>query len=245
MGMTILPAIDLQDGACVRLRQGRAEEATVYSANPVEMALHWQAEGGEYLHVVDLSGAFAGHPVHGDVIARMVEALSIPVEVGGGIRTDADIETVLGWGVDRVILGTRACASPEAVADLAERYGERLAVGIDARDGRVQVQGWTETTDVLATELAAALSQQGVRTVIYTDTARDGMLGGVNAEAMAAICDAVQAHTGVIASGGVSTVADIQRLRALDRANLTGAIVGKALYEQSVTVAALKEQAAC
>jgi len=239
MTIAILPAIDLKGGQCVRLRQGRAEDVTVYSSDPVDMALHWQNEGGDYLHVVDLDGAFEGRPVHGEVIGRMAKALSIPMEVGGGLRTDEDIETVLALGVDRVILGTRACDSPETLERLVERYGDRLAVGIDARDGWVQVKGWTETTRSKATELAARLSGMGVKTIIYTDTARDGMLHGVNAEAMAALCDAVGCD--VIASGGVSSVDDIKALAALGKSNLSGAIVGKALYERRVSIADMKE----
>jgi phosphoribosylformimino-5-aminoimidazole carboxamide ribotide isomerase len=237
--LSILPAIDLKNGQCVRLLQGRADAVTVYSSDPAEMARHWEQQGGDYLHVVDLDGAFQGHPVHLDEIRRIAEALSIPFEVGGGIRTDADIEQLLALGADRVILGTRACDSPETLDHLVQRYGARLAVGIDARDGLVQVKGWTETTGNRATELAARISALGVQTLIYTDTARDGMLHGVNTEAMAAICAAVDCR--VIASGGVSTPEDIRALKALDLSNLTGAIVGKALYEQRVTVAQMKE----
>lgn len=239
MKIAILPAIDLKGGQCVRLRQGKAEDVTVYSSDPVEMALHWQKEGGDYLHVVDLDGAFEGRPVHGDVIGRIAKALSIPVEVGGGLRTDADIDAVLALGVERVILGTRACDSPGTLEKLVQRYGDRLAVGIDARDGLVQVKGWTETTGSKATELAARMSEMGVRTIIYTDTARDGMLDGVNAVAMAAMCDAVESN--VIASGGVSSGDDIKALSALDKSNLSGAIVGKALYENRVTIEELKK----
>ena len=238
MTIAILPAIDLKDGKCVRLRQGKAEDVTVYSSDPVDMALQWEKEGGDYLHVVDLDGAFEGRPVHGEVIGRIAKALSIPVEVGGGLRTDEDIEHILGLGVDRVILGTRACDSPETLERLVRRYGARLAVGIDARDGMVQVKGWTETTGSKATELGARMSAMGVKTIIYTDTARDGMLHGVNTAAMAAICDAVECN--VIASGGVSSVEDIKALAALGKPNLAGAIVGKALYEGRVTIEALK-----
>jgi len=236
--ITILPAIDLKGGQCVRLRQGRADDVTVYSSDPVEMALHWEREGGTYLHVVDLDGAFAGKPAHSEVIGRIAQALTIPFEVGGGLRTDEDIETILGLGADRVILGTRACDSPEALGALARRYGERLAVGIDARDGLVQTKGWTETSSARATDLAVRMCDLGVRTIIYTDTARDGMLHGVNAEAMAAMCDAARAE--IIASGGVSSVEDVRRLAALGRPNLTGAIVGKALYEKRVTIRELR-----
>lgn len=239
MSIDVLPAIDLKDGCCVRLRQGRAEDVTVYSEDPVAMALQWQEQGGDWLHVVDLDGAFEGHPVHADVIGRIVDALSIPVEVGGGLRTDTDIKRLLDVGVERVIVGTRACESPDMLTDWLQQFGHHLAVGIDARDGQVQVKGWTETTGVLATDLAAQMGKMGVQTLIYTDTARDGMLEGVNATAMAAMCDATS--SAVIASGGVSSVEDIRRLAELQRANLKGAIVGKALYEQRVTIAAMKE----
>lgn len=241
MNIPILPAIDLKNGQCVRLRQGKADEVTVYSSDPVEMALHWQNQGGDYLHVVDLDGAFQGHPVHQDIIARIVEALSIPVEVGGGLRTTEDIATLLNVGVDRVIIGTRACDAPDTLGEWVKQFGgERIAVGIDARDGQVQVKGWTETTGALATELATQMSGLGVQTIIYTDTARDGMLDGVNINAMAAMLDAAP-QCGIIASGGVSTVEDIKGLAALERPNCAGAIVGKALYEGRVTIEALKQ----
>ncbi len=238
MSIAILPAIDLKDGQCVRLRQGRADDVTVYSPDPVRMARHWADAGGDYLHVVDLDGAFEGAPVHQEVIGRMVEAIDIPVEVGGGLRTDEDIQQLLGLGVARVILGTRACASPEHLAELIERFGDRIAVGIDARDGQVQVKGWTETTAMKATDLARQMGEAGVATIIYTDTARDGMLHGVNVDAMAAICKATESE--VIASGGVSSADDIRALSQLQCANLTGAIVGKALYEERVSIAELK-----
>ena len=230
--MIIIPAIDLKDGRCVRLRQGRADDAKVYSENPVDMARHWVAEGGQYLHVVDLDGAFQGRPVHLDRIRDIVAAISIPVEVGGGLRTDADIQAVLDAGVARAIIGTRALADGPALERLADRFGERLAVGIDARDGFVQVKGWVETTGVRATDLAVRADRLGIRTLIFTDTATDGMMRGVNAPAIDALCAAVQCQ--VIASGGVSSADDVVALRALQRPNLLGAIVGKALYEGAV-----------
>jgi phosphoribosylformimino-5-aminoimidazole carboxamide ribotide isomerase len=233
-GVTPIPAIDLKGGQCVRLRQGRADDVTVYSADPVEMARRWEAEGGTYLHVVDLDGAFEGHPVHLDVLRAIVDAVSMPVETGGGIRTDEDLRAVLDTGVDRAILGTRAFADPEALGALVEEFGARLAVGVDARDGKVQVRGWTETTGALAIDLARRADELGVRTIIYTDTATDGMLKGPNIEAMDALCRAVQCN--VIASGGVTTADDMARLRALGHDNLVGAIVGKALYEGVVTL---------
>ena len=230
----VIPAIDLKGGQCVRLKQGRAEESTVYSEDPVAMARHWEAEGGRYLHVVDLDGAFEGRPVHTELIGRIVEAVTIPVEVGGGLRTDDDVARLLDKGVSRVILGTRAWADPEEVHRLVGRYEDAIAVGIDARDGHVQVRGWTETTELKAIELAQLIDDAGVATIIYTDTSRDGMLTGVNAEAMKAMCDAVSCR--VIASGGVGSDGDIRALRALECPNLIGVIVGKALYEGRVNL---------
>ncbi len=239
--MRIYPAIDLKDGQCVRLRQGRADAVTVYSDDPVAMARHWVEEGGDWLHVVDLDGAFSGHPVHRDVVAAMAAAIPVPIEFGGGLRTDADISSMLEAGVRRVVLGTRACAEPEALANLVRQFGDRLAVGIDARGGKVQVKGWVETTDTLAVDLAIQVARLGVRTIIYTDTATDGMLVGPNVAGVKALCEAVACH--VIASGGVSRTEDVARLAALRLPNLEGVIVGKALYEGSVTVAGLRQAA--
>jgi phosphoribosylformimino-5-aminoimidazole carboxamide ribotide isomerase len=240
--ITIIPAIDLKGGKCVRLKQGLANEETVYSDSPAEMAKQWQKEGGEFLHVVDLDGAFEGAPVHVEELKAICEAIRIPVEIGGGIRTDEDIETLLATGVTRVILGTRACEHPEELARLVEKFGgEKIAVGIDARDGKVQTKGWVETTDVNAVDLAKQVDAAGVGTIIYTDTSRDGMLDGVNAFEMGKICSAVKCE--VVASGGVSSVDDMKRLAALNCDNLTGAIVGKALYEEAVTIKQLAKVA--
>ncbi len=236
--MIILPAIDLKDGRCVRLRQGRADDATVYSDNPVEMAKHWVDEGGEYLHVVDLDGAFEGRPIHLDVIKRIADAISIPVEVGGGLRTDEDIARVLDAGVSRAIVGTRAFADPDSLAETVSRFGEHVAVGIDARDGNVQVKGWVETTNMRAVDLARKADEMGVGTLIVTDTATDGMMVGTNVAAMDEICKAVSCR--LIASGGVTTPDDIRALSQLGHPNLYGAIVGKALYEETTTLAELK-----
>jgi len=235
--IVVLPAIDLRGGRCVRLRQGRADEETTFSDDPVAMARRWAEQGARWMHVVDLDGAFEGRPVHTDLIARMVDAAGIPVEVGGGLRTDADIDATLAAGAARVILGTRVCADPDDAARLAGRYGDRLAVGIDARDGIAQVRGWTEGGSLRAVDLARRMERAGVRTLIVTDIGRDGMMQGVNTAAMAEVCDAVSCR--VIASGGVATLADMTALRALGRVNLWGAIVGRALYENTVTVPAL------
>jgi phosphoribosylformimino-5-aminoimidazole carboxamide ribotide isomerase len=231
----------LQGGQGVRLRQGKAEDSTVYHENPVEMARNWKELGAEYLHLVDLDGAFEGKPVHTQVIRDITTSVGIPVEIGGGIRTDEHAAELIEAGVDRVIIGTRALEDLDGLADLVKRFGRHIAVGIDARDGWVQVRGWTVTTERDAAELSADVVALGVETIIYTDTARDGMLGGVNHSAMDRICEAASCE--VIASGGVSTVGDIERLKELGRSNLTGAIVGKALYEKTVTLPELIQAA--
>ncbi len=235
--MIILPAIDLKGGRCVRLQQGRADQVTVYDMDPVEQALAWQEQGAEELHVVDLDGAFKGEPCHSEVIGRIVAALRIPVEVGGGLRSDEHIECLLDRGVARAIIGTRALDSLESLRGLVERFGERLAVGIDARDGFVQVRGWVETTGTRAVDLAQQAVEAGVQTIIYTDTATDGMLAGPNVAAMDEMCRSVGCR--VIASGGVSTAEDVVALKGLGHANLYGAIVGKALYDGKTTMAEL------
>jgi len=236
--MIILPAIDLKDGKCVRLRQGRAEDITVYSDDPVDQARAWLEQGAEQLHVVDLDGAFQGEPKHAEVIAQIVKAIGIPVEVGGGLRTDAQIERLLQAGVARAIIGTRALESRDALAALVRRFGDAIAVGIDARDGFVQVKGWVETTGTRATELAKQAESAGVKTIIYTDTATDGMLGGPNLAALRQMCGTVCCR--VIASGGVSAPEHVSALKALQCANLYGAIVGKALYDGKTTLAAMR-----
>lgn len=233
--MVILPAIDLKDGKCVRLRQGRADEVTVYGDDPAEQARDWRGQGGAELHVVDLDGAFDGEPRHAEVIRRIIEAFGGPVEVGGGLRTSEALNAVLEAGAARAIIGSAALEDPAFLAEAVELYGDRIAVGIDARDGYVQTKGWVETTKTLATELAAAVAKVGVRTIIYTDTATDGMLGGPNLTQMAAICDAAPTCQ-ITASGGVSSPFDIKNLKALQRPNLRAAIVGKALYDGRTTL---------
>ncbi len=239
---TVIPAVDIRGGRCVRLRQGLAAEETVYADDPVQAAREWERQGAAWLHVVDLDGAFAGRPVNADLIGRLIRSVSIPVEVGGGLRTDADLRRLLDLGAARVILGTRACRDADALGPLAARFGDQLAVGIDARAGRVQVQGWTETLGLEALEFAARLDRAGVRTLVVTDTATDGMLQGPNLKAIAAICG--QVSCAVIASGGVSTADDVAALCRLKRPNLKGAIVGKALYDSKVTLQALQAASA-
>ncbi len=240
--MIILPAIDLKDGKCVRLRQGRASDVTVYSDAPVAQALHWRDQGAQELHVVDLDGAFAGEPQHAPVIAQIVAAIGIPVEVGGGLRTDTHIEELLQAGATRAIIGTRALESSSVLAALVERFGDAIAVGIDARDGLVQVKGWVETTTTRAADLACQVAAAGVKTIIYTDTATDGMLGGPNLPAMLEICRAAPLCN-IIASGGVSAPEHVTALRNLNCPNLYGAIVGKALYDEKTTLAAMMQAA--
>lgn len=243
MALTIYPAIDLQGGRCVRLRQGRAAEATVYGDDPVATARHWHAEGARALHVVDLDGAFRGAPAHAGLIARIAAALPIPVQAGGGLRTDEHVALLLATGVARVILGTRASADEEAVARLVARHGEgRVVAGIDARDGWVQVRGWVETTAIRATELARRLADRGVKTIVYTDTATDGMLAGPNIAALDRLCRAVSCE--VIAAGGIRGPEDIRALAELGHGHLAGAIVGKALYEGRATLPELLAAAA-
>ena len=228
--MVILPAIDLKGGKCVRLRQGRAEDVTVYGDDPAAQARDWAEQGGRELHVVDLDGAFDGAPRHAEVIADVIRAFGGPVEVGGGLRTPDALRAVLEAGAARAIIGSSALEDPAFLARALELYGERIAVGIDARNGLVQTKGWVTTTDVRAVDLAAAVARAGVKTIIYTDTATDGMLGGPNLAQMAAICDAAPTCS-ITASGGVSSPYDIENLKALERSNLRAAIVGKALYD--------------
>ena len=233
--MIILPAIDLKGGKCVRLRQGRAEDVTVYGDDPCEQARDWREQGGQELHVVDLDGAFAGTPKHAEVIASIIKAFGGPVEVGGGLRTPEALRAVLEAGATRAIIGSAALEDPEFLSQAVELYGDRIAVGIDARNGFVQTKGWVTTTDVKATDLATAVAKAGVKTIIYTDTATDGMLGGPNLTQMAAICDAAPTCQ-ITASVGVSSPYDIANLKALERSNLRAAIVGKALYDGRTTL---------
>ena len=219
----------------MRLRQGRADDVTAYNDDPAAQARDWREQGGRELHVVDLDGAFAGEPRHAEVIAKVIEAFGGPVEVGGGIRSMDSLRAVLEAGAARAIIGSAALEDPAFLSAALELYGDKIAVGIDARDGFVQTRGWVETTKVRATELAAAVEKAGVKSIIYTDTATDGMLGGPNLTQMAAICDAAPGCA-VTASGGVSSPYDVKNLMALGRANLVAAIVGKALYDGRTTL---------
>jgi phosphoribosylformimino-5-aminoimidazole carboxamide ribotide isomerase len=224
--MIVIPAIDLRGGQCVRLRQGDYDQETVFDADPVAAAGRWVGQGAAYLHLVDLDGAKAGRPVNGDAIRRVVESCGVPCQLGGGLRTDDHIAEALGWGVGRVILGTRALQDAAWCREVCRRHPGRIVLGLDARDGRVAAQGWLQTSDVSALDLAREAAAWPVAAVVFTDIGRDGMLAGPNLAALAELAAAVDLP--VFASGGVTTVGDV---RQLARLNLAGCVVGRALYE--------------
>jgi len=232
--MIVIPAIDLKEGKCVRLEQGLMEKDTVYSDNPAEMARHWQAEGGELLHLVDLDGAFAGVPKNREAIQAIVAAVDIPTELGGGIRDLETIEAYLSLGIDRVILGTVAKENPALVGEACRRFPGRIVVGIDAKGGLVAVRGWAEMTEKKAIDLAREMEGLGVTAIIYTDIARDGMMQGPNLEATAALAEAISIP--VIASGGVSSLDDIRNLLKIEASGIEGVITGKAIYTGSLNL---------
>jgi phosphoribosylformimino-5-aminoimidazole carboxamide ribotide isomerase len=227
----IYPAIDLKAGKVVRLQQGRAAAETVYSNDPVAVARRWEDEGARFLHVVDLDGAFEGSPANWGVVEGILKAVQIPIQLGGGLRSRSQIEDAMAMGVTRCVIGTKACESPAFVEELAGAFGAHVAVGIDARDGFVAVKGWTEKTQLSAIEFAQQVNGLGVHHIIFTDVATDGMLTGPNYFAIAAVCDAVKCF--VIASGGVGSADHVRRLHrvAEQHENLTGVIIGKALYD--------------
>ncbi len=226
--MIILPAIDLKGGRCVRLEQGLMDKDTVYHDDPAAQALIWQEQGGEYLHIVDLDGAFAGVPKNREAIRAIVAAIAIPAELGGGIRDLATIEAYLELGIERVILGTVAKENPALVQEACRLFPGRIVVGIDAKDGLVAIRGWADVTEKKATELAKELEGFGVAAIIYTDIARDGMMQGPNIEATKALAESISIP--VIASGGVSSLADIRNLLAIEASGVSGVITGKAIY---------------
>ena len=230
--MHIIPAVDIKGGKAVRLFQGEKDRETVYSDSPADMARRWADQGATYLHVVDLDGAFDGDSNNERHIEDIVKAVSIPVEVGGGVRTLDKAKRLVGFGVDRVIVGTRALESRSFVDELVAALPGHINVGVDARDGLVAIKGWTETSGVKAADFLASFSGSGIGGIIYTDISRDGALAGVNVEAMREACRATDVP--IIASGGVTSAADIAALREL---SLFGIIVGKALYEEHMTLA--------
>ena len=235
--MILLPAIDLMDGAVVRLQQGKANQRTIYSHDPAAFAKRWEDEGGHYLHVVDLDAAFTGENKNLSAVAAIVEALTIPCELGGGMRSEAAIRRALDVGVARVVIGTRAAESIEFVKKMVELFGGgKIAVGIDARDGIVAVKGWTASTGIAATELALQVQQAGAKTIIYTDIATDGMLAGPNFHELERMLELLKVD--LVASGGVSSSEDLLQLAAMP--GLYGAITGKALYEGKVNLRAVR-----
>lgn len=227
--MILFPAIDLKDGQCVRLEQGEMSRATVFNADPAAQARAFEAAGFSWLHLVDLDGAVAGRPVNDRAVASVLAAVGLPTQLGGGIRDMATVERWLAAGVARVILGTAALSDPDLVRAACRAFPGRVAVGIDARGGRVAARGWTETSEVTALDLARRFEDAGVAAIIHTDIERDGMLKGVNAEATAALARAIAIP--VIASGGVASLADIDALMAVADAGITGVICGRALYD--------------
>ena len=246
MVLTLYPAIDLKDGACVRLRRGEMDQATVYAEDPAAQARAFEAAGFTALHVVDLNGAFAGRPVNGEAVRAILAAVAMPVQLGGGIRDMAGIAAWIELGISRVILGSAAVKNPALVREAAAAFPGRIIVGIDARDGMVATEGWAETSSLPATEMAMRLQDAGIAAIIHTDIARDGMLQGLNLDATEALAAAIAIP--VIASGGLAGIEDIRNLRAAAARtpNLAGTIIGRALYDGRIDPqAALAEAAAC
>ncbi len=233
--MMLIPAIDLKQGHCVRLRQGRMEDSTVFSDDPVSMAGKWVSQGCKRLHLVDLDGAFEGEPVHADVIEEITAAYpGLPIQIGGGIRTVDTVEAYLEAGVSYVIIGTQAVKKPEFVTELCAEFPGNVIISIDARDGLVAVQGWAEDSDQTVDTLARRYEDQGVAAIIYTDIGRDGMMQGVNVEATKSLAEAVSIP--VIASGGVTDMEDIKKLNEVKESGIEGVIIGRALYERTLSL---------
>jgi phosphoribosylformimino-5-aminoimidazole carboxamide ribotide isomerase len=227
--MILFPAIDLKNGQCVRLEQGDMARATVFNLDPAAQARAFAAQGFEYLHVVDLDGAFVGKPVNAEAVERMLKAISMPVQLGGGIR---DLKTVQGWlekGIARVIIGTAAVRDPALVKQAAKAFPGRVAVGLDARDGKVAVEGWAETSEITALDIARRFEDAGVAAIVFTDIERDGLLKGLNLDATIELAESISIP--VIASGGLASIEDVQALLAPRTRKLEGAIAGRALYD--------------
>ncbi len=227
--MRIYPAIDIKDGKCVRLLRGNFNDVTVYGDNPAEMAKKWEALGGEYIHVVDLDGALKGHGVNADAIKEICNSVKVPVQTGGGIRTMEDIEAKLNCGISRVIIGTKAVSDAEFVKNAVKKYGDKIVIGIDAKDGMVAIEGWEKTSEFTAVEFGKKMADLGVKTIIYTDIATDGTLMGPNVAAMAEMVKATGID--IIASGGIGTV---EHIKSLIPTGVEGVICGRALYTGDV-----------
>jgi phosphoribosylformimino-5-aminoimidazole carboxamide ribotide isomerase len=236
VSVILFPAIDLKEGLAVRLEQGDMARATVFNRDPAAQAQAFEAQGFKYLHIVDLDGAFAGRPVNRAAVERILATVAIPLQLGGGIRDMATIEGWLGKGVERVIIGTAAVRDPALVKAAAKRFSGRVAVGLDARDGKVAVEGWAETSELTAFELARRFEDAGVAAIVYTDISRDGLLKGLNLDACIALADAVDIP--VIASGGLASIDDVKKLLEPRARKLAGAIAGRALYDGRLDAAA-------
>ena len=234
--MLLIPAIDLKDGKCVRLRQGRMEDETVFADDPLDMAQRWVDAGARRLHLVDLNGAFAGQPVNTQVIHRIADAFpDVPIQVGGGIRDEDTVQLYLDAGVQYVIIGTKAVSAPHFINDLCLEFPGHIIVGLDAKDGKVAIDGWSKLSHHDVIDMAQHFERDGVEAIIYTDISRDGMMQGVNVEATVKLASEIT--TPVIASGGISTMDDIKTLRAVSEEGIMGAIIGRALYEGSIDLA--------
>jgi phosphoribosylformimino-5-aminoimidazole carboxamide ribotide isomerase len=231
--MRIIPAVDIKEGRCVRLVQGKVDQETIYSNDPLSMANHWDEEGAQTIHVVDLDGAFQGSPINAKIVKNIIYSSSVDIQVGGGIRTLQTIETYVKAGAYRIILGTVAQQEPEFVQEACKRFPDKIIVGIDARDGLVAVKGWVEVSEQKATDLAQKLKGYGIAGFIFTDISRDGMLQGPNLESIKEFAESAQLP--VIASGGVSRLEDIKNLANLESYGVEGVIVGKALYDKTLT----------
>ncbi|MCK0537145.1 1-(5-phosphoribosyl)-5-[(5-phosphoribosylamino)methylideneamino]imidazole-4-carboxamide isomerase [Alcanivorax quisquiliarum] len=234
--MQLIPAIDLKDGKCVRLRQGRMEDDTVFSDDPVAVARHWVAQGARRLHLVDLNGAFAGEPVNGEIVKAIArEHPELPIQIGGGIRSPEIIQAYLDAGVQWVIIGTKAVNEPAFVKEMCEQFPGHIIVGLDAKDGMVATDGWANVTDVEVVSLARQFQDDGVSAIVYTDINRDGMMQGVNVEATVRLAQAISIP--VIASGGITDLDDIRGLCAVAGEGISGAITGRAIYEGTLDFA--------
>ena len=239
--MILFPAIDLKDGRCVRLKRGEMESATIFNNDPAAQACSFESAGFEWLHCVDLNGAFEGRSINGDAIAAIRKAIKLPIQLGGGIRDRGAIDAWLDVGIARIILGTAALRDPQLVKDSARAHPGKIAVGIDAKDGKVAVQGWAEASEIEVVELARRFEDAGVAAIIFTDIARDGMLGGVNVAATAALANSVRIP--IIASGGVSGMSDIEALVAAPSRNILGVVIGRALYDGRIDSTAALQRA--
>lgn len=230
--MLVIPAIDIRAGNAVMLTQGKLEAETVYSKDPVFMAKLWQAKGAKRLHVVDLDGAFQGNPKNIEIARKIREALSVPVEFGGGVRSMKAVDNLVEMGVDYVILGTVAIYNPELLRQAVDKHGEKIILALDVRDSKVAIAGWKETTTVDALELVSQAKAAGVKEIIYTDIKKDGMMQGANVEGLREVAE--KSGLRIIASGGVSTLDDVTKIKALEKSGVSGMIIGKALYNDSI-----------